>query len=108
MRKSEPSIECGADCSHCPVADDAGAAPGAYSGARLAMVGILPIALGQGAGGDSRAPLGIAVVGGMFFSTGLTFVIVPAAYVVIERLRQRLLGGSVEPEPEPVAVAGGR
>jgi len=38
MRKSEPSIECGADCSHCPVADDAGAAPGAYSGARLAMV----------------------------------------------------------------------
>jgi multidrug efflux pump subunit AcrB len=72
------------------------------------MVGILPIALGQGAGGDSRAPLGIAVVGGMFFSTALTFLIVPAAYVVIERLRQRLLGGSVEPEPEPVSVASGR
>jgi multidrug efflux pump len=70
------------------------------------MVGILPLALGQGAGGDSRAPMGIAVVGGMFFSTGLTFVIVPAAYVLIERLRRRLLGGSVE--PEPVAVAGGR
>jgi multidrug efflux pump len=70
------------------------------------MVGILPIALGQGAGGDSRAPLGIAVVGGMFFSTGLTFFIVPAAYVVIERLRQRLAGGAVE--PAPVSVAGGR
>ena len=70
------------------------------------MVGILPIALGQGAGGDSRAPLGIAVVGGMFFSTGLTFFIVPAAYVVIERLRQRLTGGAVE--PEPISVAGGR
>lgn len=42
----------------------------------------------------------------MFFSTGLIFLIVPAAHVVIERLRQRLLRGSVE--PEPVAVAGGR
>jgi multidrug efflux pump len=51
------------------------------------MVGILPIALGRGAGGDARAPLGIAVVGGMFFSTILTFFIVPATYVVIARLR---------------------
>ena len=41
------------------------------------MVGILPIALGRGAGGDSRAPLGIAVLGGMLFSTVLTFLIVP-------------------------------
>jgi multidrug efflux pump len=54
------------------------------------MVGILPIALGRGAGGDARAPLGIAVVGGMFFSTLLTFFIVPATYVVIARLRERV------------------
>jgi hydrophobe/amphiphile efflux-1 (HAE1) family protein len=70
------------------------------------MVGILPIALGQGAGGDSRAPLGIAVFGGMLFSTALTFLVVPAAYVVIERLQLRLRGRGVE--PEPVVVAGGR
>jgi multidrug efflux pump len=56
------------------------------------MVGILPIALGRGAGGDARAPLGIAVVGGMFFSTILTFFIVPATYVVIERMRSRVMG----------------
>jgi multidrug efflux pump len=54
------------------------------------IAGITPIALGLGAGGESRAPLGIAVVGGMFFSTTLTFFVVPATYVAIEGLRGRL------------------
>ena len=71
------------------------------------MVGILPIALGQGAGGDSRAPLGIAVVGGMFFSTALTFFIVPATYVVIERVRQRVQPRALS-APDPIPVAGGK
>jgi multidrug efflux pump subunit AcrB len=53
------------------------------------MVGILPIALGQGAGGDARAPLGIVIVGGMLFSTALTLLIVPAAYVAVASLRLR-------------------
>ncbi|MBX3025650.1 efflux RND transporter permease subunit [bacterium] len=53
------------------------------------IVGIIPIALGSGAGGEARAPLGIAVAGGMLFSTILTFLIVPATYVAIERLRAR-------------------
>jgi multidrug efflux pump len=71
------------------------------------MVGILPIAMGQGAGGDSRAPLGIAVLGGMAFSTLLTFFMVPATYVLIERARER------RAESRPlhagvVPVAGGR
>jgi len=56
------------------------------------IVGIMPIALGGGAGGEARAPLGIAVVGGMFFSTVLTFFIVPAAYIAVDKLRMRLLG----------------
>jgi multidrug efflux pump len=51
------------------------------------IVGILPIALGGGTGGESRAPLGIAVVGGMFFSTVLTFYVVPATYIAFERVR---------------------
>jgi len=71
------------------------------------MVGILPIALGQGAGGDARAPLGIAVVGGMFFSTALTFFVVPATYVVIERGLARLRPAAGR-QPAPVPVAGGR
>jgi multidrug efflux pump len=70
------------------------------------MVGILPVALGRGSGGDARAPLGIAVVGGMFFSTLLTFFLVPATYIVIERLRQRLGVRRVR-EPAPVPIGGG-
>jgi hydrophobe/amphiphile efflux-1 (HAE1) family protein len=53
------------------------------------IVGIVPIALGLGAGGEARAPLGMAVVGGMFFSTILTFFVVPAAYVALTRLVER-------------------
>jgi multidrug efflux pump len=54
------------------------------------IVGILPIALGAGAGGEARAPLGIAVAGGMAFSTVLTFLIVPATYLAMEQLRARV------------------
>ncbi len=71
------------------------------------MVGIVPIALGQGAGGDSRAPLGIAVLGGMFFSTLLTFYVVPATYFVIERARLRSAVRASAPGAV-VPVAGGR
>jgi len=56
------------------------------------IIGIFPIAMGGGAGGESRAPLGVAVVGGMLFSTLLTFFVVPAAYILLESLRDRLLG----------------
>jgi multidrug efflux pump len=65
------------------------------------IVGILPIALARGAGGEARAPLGVAVIGGMLFSTLLTFFIVPATYVVFERLRMRLARGR-----SPSAVDG--
>ena len=53
-------------------------------------VGILPIALARGAGGEARAPLGIAVVGGVLFSTVLTFFVVPATYLAFEHARTRL------------------
>jgi multidrug efflux pump len=74
------------------------------------MMGILPIALGRGAGGDARAPLGIAVVGGMFFSTILTFFIVPATYVVIDRAVRALPGHARRADGErttPAPAAGG-
>jgi len=47
------------------------------------ILGILPIALGAGAG--SRTSLGIAVVGGLLFSTFLTLFIVPAIYSYFSR-----------------------
>lgn len=49
------------------------------------IFGILPIAIGLGAGGESRRPLGLVVVGGMFFSTFLTLIIVPVVYTLLAR-----------------------
>lgn len=47
------------------------------------IFGVLPIAIGLGAGAESRRPLGLAVVGGMFFSTFLTLVLVPVLYTLL-------------------------
>ena len=49
------------------------------------VFGILPIAIGFGAGAESRRPLGIAVVGGMLFSTFLTLMLVPVVYTLMAR-----------------------
>jgi len=45
-----------------------------------AILGILPIALATGAGALSRQAMGIGVVGGLFFATGLTLYVVPVMY----------------------------
>ncbi|HEX8659707.1 MAG TPA: efflux RND transporter permease subunit, partial [Hymenobacter sp.] len=45
-----------------------------------AILGILPIALATGAGALSRRAMGIGVVGGLFFATGLTLYVVPVMY----------------------------
>ncbi|MCK9196079.1 MAG: efflux RND transporter permease subunit [Syntrophales bacterium] len=55
-----------------------------------ALFGTLPIALGIGAGGESRQPLGVAVVGGLLFSQFLTMYITPVFYVYIDNLNTRL------------------
>jgi HAE1 family hydrophobic/amphiphilic exporter-1 len=52
-----------------------------------ALMGTLPIALGFGAGAESRRPLGLAVVGGLVFSQFLTLYVTPVFYVWMERLR---------------------
>lgn len=54
------------------------------------IAGILPIAIGFGAGAESRRPMGIAVVGGMLTSTFLTLFVIPVVYTVFSDFGEKL------------------
>lgn len=59
----------------------------------IAMIaGMLPIALGIGAGAEARAPMAIAVIGGLFSSTALTLVVVPVVYTFVDDFEQWIMG----------------
>jgi multidrug efflux pump subunit AcrB len=55
-----------------------------------ALMGTLPIALGAGAGAESRRPLGLAVVGGLLFSQSLTLFVTPVFFLYLDRFQQWL------------------
>ena len=55
------------------------------------VLGLIPMALGWGRGSDLRAPLAIAVIGGLISATILTLIVIPVAYDLVEEGRARLL-----------------
>ncbi len=58
-----------------------------------AMVfGMVPVALALSAGGEMRAPMAVAVIGGLITSMLLTLVVVPVAYSVLDSMKERLAG----------------
>ena len=75
-----------------------------------ALMGTLPIALGFGAGAESRRPLGLAVVGGLLFSQTLTLFVTPVFYLYMNSLatwRGRRARLSLEPAGEMVTESSG-
>jgi HAE1 family hydrophobic/amphiphilic exporter-1 len=75
-----------------------------------ALMSTLPIALGLGAGGESRRPLGLAVVGGLLVSQLLTLYITPVIYLYLESFQDwfarfvRRRGPEVSEQAAPVTL----
>lgn len=72
------------------------------------MMAALPPAIGLGAGSEIRAPMGVAVIGGLIVSTVLSLLVVPAFYLVTDRVRERATrrraaADAEPPEPSPTA-----
>jgi len=61
------------------------------------IAGMIPMAIGLGEGGQESAPLGRAVVGGLFFATAATLFVLPSVYAVLQR-RARAASPSLDPD----------
>jgi multidrug efflux pump len=69
------------------------------------IMSAIPIALGLGAGSMSRRPLGYAIVGGVFFSTALTILLVPIVWILFDLAAARLRRRAPAPVLEEAAEA---
>jgi multidrug efflux pump subunit AcrB len=65
------------------------------------IIGMVPMALGLGEGGEQNAPLGRAVIGGLIFATAATLFFVPAVFMLVRKNKQVQTD-----EPSPDLAAG--
>ena len=66
----------------------------------VAMIaGMIPVALARGDGAETRAPMAVAIIGGLVTSTALTLGIVPVVYSLLDGVRSRLWKPHLAPEP---------
>jgi HAE1 family hydrophobic/amphiphilic exporter-1 len=78
------------------------------------IAGMIPVAMGRGEGAQFRAPMGIAVIGGVITSTVLTLLVIPTFYEILDQWREaflhRFAQGRAAPHGagmgEPAAVSG--
>jgi HAE1 family hydrophobic/amphiphilic exporter-1 len=71
------------------------------------VLGLTPMAMGIGRGADLRAPLAVAVIGGLTVATLLTLIVVPVVYSLVEGLKMRVAGAAASAlTPEPTKEAG--
>jgi multidrug efflux pump len=61
-----------------------------------ALLGALPLMLGNGTGSELRRPLGVAIVGGLIVSQVLTIFTTPVIYLMFDRLAKRVAGRNPE------------
>jgi len=74
------------------------------------MAAVVPVAIAISEGGEQRAPMGVAVIGGMFTSTFLTLLVIPCVYTVLDDLslfvrRQASRVTAAEPAAAPADLA---
>jgi HAE1 family hydrophobic/amphiphilic exporter-1 len=69
------------------------------------IAGMVPVAMGAGEGGDFRAGLGRAVIGGVITSTLLTLLVIPTFYEILDDWRARVLAHFQPPAVRAVPEA---
>jgi HAE1 family hydrophobic/amphiphilic exporter-1 len=68
------------------------------------IAGMIPVALGRGEGSQFRAPMGVAVMGGVITSTFLTLLVIPTVYEVLDDMRDWVFGKLRRGKPARVAA----